>query len=111
MKEAAVMSEVDLRTDVIVVGAGNAGLCAAVAALEAGAEAIVLEKAPKPLRGGNTAYTGFYRFAYDGLDDLKSLVEISDADAPMVSRPFGVFTTAPSNAPSSLCKRSTKAAS
>ena len=38
--------------DVVVAGAGNAGLCAALAAAENGARALVLEKAPEHLRGG-----------------------------------------------------------
>ena len=44
--------------DVVVVGAGNAGLCAALSAREAGARVLVLEKAPRAERGGNTAFTG-----------------------------------------------------
>jgi tricarballylate dehydrogenase len=50
---AAVPSE---RFDIVVVGAGIAGLSAALAAAEEGARAIVLEKAPPEQRGGNTRF-------------------------------------------------------
>jgi tricarballylate dehydrogenase len=60
--------------DVIVVGAGNAALCAAIAAREAGARVLVLERSPKGLRGGNSAFTGgAFRFAFDGVADLLKL--------------------------------------
>ncbi len=60
---------------VIVVGGGNAALCAALSAREQGAEVLVLERAPRPLRGGNTAFTaGAMRVAYDGVDDLRRLM-------------------------------------
>ena len=42
-----------LRTDVAIVGAGNAALSAALAAAEAGAEVVVLEAAPEAERGGS----------------------------------------------------------
>ncbi|WP_137391542.1 FAD-dependent tricarballylate dehydrogenase TcuA [Rhodoligotrophos defluvii] len=61
--------------DVIVVGAGNAALCAALAARETGARVLVLESAPEAERGGNTRFTaGAMRVVYDGVDDLQSLM-------------------------------------
>ena len=58
-------------TDVVVVGAGNAALCAALAAAEAGAKVIVLERAPEAEAGGNSRFTaGAFRCVYDGVDDL-----------------------------------------
>ncbi|HEV7656779.1 MAG TPA: FAD-dependent tricarballylate dehydrogenase TcuA [Mycobacteriales bacterium] len=60
---------------VVVVGGGNAGLCAALSAAEQGAQVTVLERAPVAKRGGNTAFTaGAMRVAYEGLDDILSLV-------------------------------------
>ncbi len=60
---------------IIVVGAGNAALCAALSACEQGAEVTVLERAPEALRGGNSRFTaGAMRVAYDGADDLLRLI-------------------------------------
>jgi tricarballylate dehydrogenase len=60
---------------VVVIGAGNAGLCAALSAAEAGARVTVLERAPLARRGGNTAFTaGAMRVAYKDVDDILSLV-------------------------------------
>ncbi|HTE85340.1 MAG TPA: FAD-dependent oxidoreductase, partial [Dehalococcoidia bacterium] len=66
--------------DVIVVGSGNAALCAAMAARETGARVTVLEKAPEHFRGGNSYFTaGGFRFAYNGLDDIRRLIpDLSD---------------------------------
>ena len=61
--------------DVLVVGAGNAGLCAALAASDCGAKVVVLERAPMAERGGNTAFTaGAMRVAYDGVQQLAELM-------------------------------------
>ena len=61
--------------DVIIVGAGNAALCAAIAAREQGASVLVLEKAPEYFRGGNTYFTGgIIRCAYNGIEDIKKLI-------------------------------------
>ena len=61
--------------DVIVVGAGNAALSAAIAARESCPSVLVLEKAPEYFRGGNTYFTGgIIRFAFNGLDDIKTVI-------------------------------------
>ena len=57
--------------DIIVVGAGNAALCAAISAREKGAKVLICEAAPKTERGGNSHFTGgAFRFAYSGVDDI-----------------------------------------
>ncbi len=50
--------------DVVVVGGGNAGLCAALCARQAGARVIVLERAPRAFRGGNSRHTRNLRCAH-----------------------------------------------
>jgi tricarballylate dehydrogenase len=52
--------------DVVVVGGGNAALCAAISAAGKGARVIVLEGAPQFYRGGNTRHTRNLRLAHDG---------------------------------------------
>lgn len=48
------------------VGGGNAALCAAITAAEAGARAIILEGAPRPYRGGNSRHTRNFRCMHQG---------------------------------------------
>jgi tricarballylate dehydrogenase len=62
--------------DVIVVGAGNAALAAAVSASENGAKrVVVLEKAPRDMRGGNTHWSGgVLRFAFDDPREIGALL-------------------------------------
>ncbi len=47
--------------DIAVIGGGNAALCAAMTAAEAGARVLILETAPKPYRGGNSRHTRNFR--------------------------------------------------
>jgi tricarballylate dehydrogenase len=52
-------------TDVLVIGGGNAGLCAAITAREGGADVFLVEHAPKNMRGGNSRHTRNCRVAHD----------------------------------------------
>jgi len=56
--------------DVLVIGGGNAALCAALMAREAGASVLVLEAAPKAWRGGNSAHTRNLRCMHDAPQDV-----------------------------------------
>src|ERR1700712_565511 len=60
------------RYDVLVIGGGNAALCAAIAARRDGASVLVLEAAPKFYRGGNTRHTRNMRCAHDAATETLS---------------------------------------
>jgi tricarballylate dehydrogenase len=69
------------RYDVIVVGGGNAALCAAMSAADSGATVALLECAPESERGGNSSYTaGAMRFAHEDTRDLQRLMPELGAD-------------------------------
>jgi tricarballylate dehydrogenase len=56
--------------DVLVIGGGNAALCAALVAREAGASVLLLEAAPKEWRGGNSVHTRNIRSMHDAPQDV-----------------------------------------
>ena len=59
------MSDLSKTYDVLVIGGGNAALCAAMTAREAGASVLVLEVSPKDFRGGNSRHTRNLRYMHD----------------------------------------------
>jgi tricarballylate dehydrogenase len=78
--------------DVIIVGGGNAALCAALSARGAGANVMLFERAPEDQRGGDSGFAGGnWRVVYDGVQDIRKLVpdltreEIANTD-------FGRYT-------------------
>src|SRR5262245_6593478 len=64
------MADLDRKYDVLVIGGGNAALCAAISARRSGATVLVLEGAPKFYRGGNTRHTRNMRCAHDAATDI-----------------------------------------
>ena len=78
--------------DVIVVGGGNAGLCAALSAREHCERVLVLERAPEAEAGGNSRFTaGAMRVVYDGVEDLRLLMpDLTDDE--VANTDFGTYS-------------------
>lgn len=78
-------------SDVIVIGAGNAALCAALAAADHGASVLVLERSAEEESGGNSRFTaGAFRCVYDGVEDLKTLMPDLSAEE-IANTDFGSY--------------------
>src|SRR3954466_6220508 len=56
--------------DVLVIGGGNAALCAPLMAREAGASVLLLESSPREWRGGNSQHTRNLRCMHDAPQDV-----------------------------------------
>jgi len=77
--------------DVIVVGGGNAALCAALSAREHCERVLVLERAPEDEAGGNSRFTaGLMRVVYNDVEDLMQLIELSAEEVARTD--FGTYT-------------------
>lgn len=78
--------------DVIVVGGGNAALCAALSARESGCSVLLLERAPEDQRGGNSSFAGGnWRTVYDGLEDIRKIVpDLTDEE--IATTDFGSYS-------------------
>ena len=63
------MSQLPKECEVLVLGGGNAALCAAITARENGAEVVLLECAPKHFRGGNSRHTRNMRLMHETVYD------------------------------------------
>ena len=85
-------SETFEAVDVVVVGAGNAAACAALAAREGGASVLMVDAAPESQSGGNTRYTaGAMRVVFNGVDDLVALMpDLTEDERANVN--FGSYT-------------------
>ena len=81
----------DIESGVVVVGAGNAAMCAALAAREQGAEAVILEAAPEADSAGNSRYTaGAMRVVFTGVEDLVKVMDLSAQE--IENTDFGQYT-------------------
>ncbi len=78
--------------DVVIVGGGNAALCAALSAKESGASVLILERAPESERGGNSSFTGgTMRFVYDSPEEIYKIVPDLTPDE-RANTDFGTYT-------------------
>jgi len=78
-------------TDVLVVGKGNAALCAALSARDQGARVAMLEAASLDESGGNSRFAGgVMRFAYSTVDDLKRVTDLTEEE--ITNSDFGTNT-------------------
>ena len=77
------------QVDVVVVGGGNAGFCAAHAAALRGRSVVLLERGDEDMAGGNSYYTaGATRIGHNGLDDIRDFIEPDERHARTEVPPY-----------------------
>jgi len=77
--------------DVVVVGKGNAAMCAALSAHDQGAKVAILEAASEDEGGGNSRFAGgVMRFAYETVEDLTKVTDITEQE--IAETDFGTNT-------------------
>lgn len=64
--------------DLLVIGGGNAALCAALTAQEADAKVLLLESAPREFRGGNSRHTRNLRYMHERGNDHLTVPYLED---------------------------------
>jgi DNA-binding transcriptional LysR family regulator len=76
--------------DVVVVGSGNAGMSAAISAMESGARTLVIEKAAESAAFGNSRFTGgLFRSYYNDINDMRGLLpDLTQAEWDQVVVPY-----------------------
>ncbi len=72
--------------DVLIVGAGNAGLCAAISAVCKTQNVVVIEKSSYKERGGNSSLTMNFRFAHSDINELLALLDLSAITEDQLTR-------------------------
>lgn len=81
-----------ISADIIIVGSGNAALCAGIAACSNGAKVLMIDSADEEMAGGNSKYTaGAMRFVYNKNADLLPLLKDPE-DSRIPNTDFGSYT-------------------
>jgi tricarballylate dehydrogenase len=80
--------------DVLVIGGGNAALCAAMAARDQGATVLLLEKAATQWRGGNSKYTRNVRVASPDYPPEELLRDLAQASGEGMDHDLAAFIVA-----------------
>jgi tricarballylate dehydrogenase len=84
-----------IEADVIIAGGGNAAMCAALEAREAGASVVVLESAPPEYRGGNSRHTRNMRCMHEAPTDVLTDAYTEDEYWTDLARVTGGQTSEP----------------